>query len=77
MNPKGEGGGGGYRNAQNITLEVFFKSTTLKTEKKCINLRVGFVGIEESFDTTFSLGYGGIWSSRKPGRFCLREKYLL
>ena len=41
-------------------IETFFRPSILKTEnffpKK---LRVGYVYIEESFDTIFNLGYGG------------------
>ena len=35
-------------------FDAFFRPSTLKTEK-----RVGYVYIEESFDTIFNMSYGG------------------
>ena len=35
--------------------DAFFRSSIIKTEKK---IRVGYVHIEESFDTIFNIDYG-------------------
>ena len=48
---------------------IFFRPSTLKTENVLIRLRVGYVCIEESFDTIFNMGYGGgrtTWAGKSP-----------
>ena len=42
-------------------FDAFFRPSTLKTEK-----RVGYVYIEESFDTIFNMGYGGGRTTPEP-----------
>ena len=48
-------------------FKAFFRPGALKTEKKFeTNLTVGYVYLEESFDTIFNMGYGGGGVQRPP-----------
>ena len=38
---------------------LVLRPSTLKTKLFSVNLRVGYVYIEKSFDTTFNIGVGG------------------
>ena len=45
----------GVHCGRNVGKDQILRRSTLKTE----NLRVGYVYMEESFDTTFNMSYGG------------------
>ena len=40
-------------------VDTFFTPSTRKTEKNQTKIGIGYVYIEESFDTSFNVGYGG------------------